>query len=100
MTKYTIKLLPKAYRDIDEIYLYIAAKLQISNISEKLIGDFEKAILSLEELPYRGSERKVGNYANKGYRQIFIKNFTIIYRIDEKNKQVLVVTVRYTPCNF
>ena len=58
------------------------------------------AILSLDEMPYRGSIRRTGAFANRGYRQIFVKNFTIVCRIDEAKKIVVIVTVRYTPSSF
>ena len=37
------------------------------------------------------------NTANK---KVFVKNFTIIYRIDEERKTVIIVTVRYSPSSF
>lgn len=46
-------------------------------MTEKMADILDNVILSLQEMPYRGAVRKVGNYANKGYRQIFINNFTI-----------------------
>jgi plasmid stabilization system protein ParE len=51
-------------------------------------------------MPYRGAVRKVGVFSHRGYRQVFVKNYTIIYRIDEDRKMVVVVTVRYTPSSF
>lgn len=57
-------------------------------------------ILNLGEFPHRGVERKIGAYANKGYRQVFYKNFSIIYRIDETKKIVIILTVRYSKRNF
>jgi toxin ParE1/3/4 len=65
-----------------------------------LIDKLEEAILSLELMPHRGAKRHVGAYVNKGYRQLFINNFTIVYRIDEAKKQVIIVTVRYSPNEF
>lgn len=100
MEKYDVKMLPKALRDIDDIFDYIADELIEPKIAEGMFSSIEDAILSLDEFPYRGSERKVGVYANKGYRQLFVKNFTIIYRVDEFLKQVIVVTVRYSPSHF
>ena len=100
MEKYEVKLLPKAHRDIDEIFTYISGELQEPNIAESMFNSFEDTILSLEQLPYRCAERKVGVYANKGYRQLFIKNFTIVYRIDEVLKRVIIVTVKYSPSDF
>ena len=100
MDKYFVKVLPRAYRDIDEIYTYISRILLENEIAMNFVKDIEKVILDLEGFPYRGAERKIGAYANKGYRQIFYKNFSIIYRIDESQKTVIILTVRYSKRNF
>lgn len=94
MDKYRLKLLSVAYRDLDSIYEYIALNLQANQTALNLIEKLEESILSLEIAPQRGPKRRVGAYANKEYRQLFINNFTIVYRIDEDNKQVIIVTVR------
>ena len=96
MNKFKVKLLPKAHRDLEQIYSYISENLMEKEIALNLIKKIEDAIIKLDEFPYRGALRKVGTYANKGYRQLFIKNFTIIYRIDEINKNVIIVTVKYS----
>lgn len=100
MEKYKIKVTPRAALDIDNIYCYIADEFKDIGSAESHADEFEKAILSLDTMPYRGIERKPGAFANKGYRQLFVKNFTIIYRIDEERKTVIIVTVRYTPSSF
>lgn len=100
MDKYTVKLLPKAYRDIDEIYGYILQEFKEPQIAVKIVKLIEDTILGLEVFPRRGAERKVGVYANRGYRQLFVKNFTVVYRIDEKKNCVIIVTVKYSPSNF
>jgi addiction module RelE/StbE family toxin len=95
-----VKLLPRACRDLDSIYEYIAYTLTEPNTALKLIHTLEKSIVSLEHMPKRGALRKTGTYANKGYRQLFVGNFTILYRIEETKKRVLVVTVRYAKSRF
>ena len=100
MDKYKVKLLPKAYRDLNNIYSYIAKELEAPDTADAMADLLENAILGLDEMPYRGAERKVGSYANRGYRQLFEKNYTIIYRIDEAKKTVIIVTIKYTPSNF
>ena len=100
MDKYVVKLLPQAYRDLDGIYAYIAETLLDQKAAEKLLDTLEEVIFSLEELPRRGAQRRNGAYANKGYRQFFIKNFTVLYRVDEINKLVIIVTVRYSKSQF
>lgn len=100
MDKYSVKLLSKAVRDLEQIYIYISEMLLVPDISIGIIENIESTILSLGYFPYRGAMRRVGRYANKGYRQLFVKNFTVLYRIDEVEKVVIVVTVKYTPSNL
>lgn len=100
MDSYTVSLLSKAYRDLDEIYAYIAKTLLEPGTAEKLLDEIEEAIFSLEHLPNRGAPRRTGIHANKGYRQLFVKNYTIIYRVDETAKRVIIATVRYSRSEF
>ena len=99
MDKYTVKMFPQAYRDIDKIY---EQALLVSNYADDAIAlaeKLEKAILSLEEQPYRGAERKYGFYAFKGYRQLIVENY-IVYEVLENEKVVAVVTVKYGKSEF
>ncbi len=100
MEKYSVKLMQRASRDLDDIYDHIVDDFKDIGTAEKMADALEAAILSLDELPYRGAVRRVGAFANRGYRQLFVKNYTIVYRIDEKRKTVVVVTIRYTPSSF
>lgn len=90
----------RAARDLDEAYNHIADEFKEIGTAEHMSDLLKDAILSLDKMPYRGAVRKTGAFANRGYRQIFVKNFTIVYRIDEAKKAVLIVTIRYTPSSF
>lgn len=96
MDRYHVKLMNRALQDLDGIYTYIAKTLSEPNTAQKLVGTIEQEIFSLETMPYRCPERKTGAYANSGYRQLLVKNYTVVYRIDEATKSVIVVTVRYS----
>ena len=100
MNKYKVKMLPKAYYDLDNIYKYISENLMEKNIALNTIEAIEDSIQNLDEFPYRGALRKVGIYSNKGYRQLFVKDFTIIYRVDETNRHVIIVTIKYSHSEF
>jgi len=100
LKKYKIKITPRAASDIDDVYYHIADDFKDIGAAEKHADLLDEAILSLEAMPRRGAERKIGAFANKGYRQLFVKNFTIVYRIDDDRNMVIVVTVRYTPSSF
>ncbi|MCI9236841.1 type II toxin-antitoxin system RelE/ParE family toxin [Lachnospiraceae bacterium 50-23] len=100
MDKYTIKLYTQAYQDLDSIYTYIAENLLEPDTALNMVDELEKAIFSLEQLPKRGAPRRVGAYTNRDYRQLFIKNYVIIYRVLKEKKEVHIVTIRYTPSSF
>lgn len=98
--KYAVKLYPRAYRDLDEIYSYISINLMEQGTADNMITALEDAIFSLEQFPERGSIRRTGAYANQGYRQIFVKHYAIIYRVHKEMQEVHIVTVRYSPSQF
>lgn len=86
--------------DLDGIYEHIARTLLEPGAALRLVDRIEDAILSLEALPHRCPERKRGVYANRGYRQLFVENYTVVFRIDEVGKVVIVITVRYSKSEF
>jgi len=90
----------RAYRDLDGIYDYISNTLLEPGIALNIVDEIESAILSLDTMPHRCPERKIGIYANKGYRQLFVGNYTALFRINEERKIVMVVTVRYSSSQF
>jgi plasmid stabilization system protein ParE len=97
---YKVTLFDCAYRDLDGIYEYIANTLFEPGVALTIIDNIEAALLSLDTMPHRCTERKVGVYANQGYRQLFIGNYTALFRIDEDKKLVMVVTIRYSSSLF
>lgn len=98
--EYTVKLLPRALRDLDNIYRYIAKTLSAPEAALALVDEIEDEILSLQHFPNRCALRRTGAYANRGYRQLFVKNYTVIFRVDEAEKAVIIVTVRYSASQF
>ena len=95
MDKYTVKLMKRAYRDIEDIYAYIAHEKLAPENAEGQVNRIKKAILGLAELPQSHQDRLDGRYAKKGYKQFIIDNDIAIFRINEDKKIVYVVTVQY-----
>lgn len=100
MDKYEVKLYARAYRDMEDIYAYIANSLHDPNAAQNIIDEIENAVFSLELMPERGAVRRSGIYANRDYRQLFVGNYIIVYRVKKEEKQVHIVTVRYAPSSF
>ena len=100
MNKYEVKVNSKAICELDDIYKYIAnEKLEPENARGQ-IERIKKAILNLCIFPYAHQERKEGIYAGKGYRQLLIDNYIVIFRIDESQKIVYVITIQYQGRNI
>ena len=91
--KYTIKMFQRALRDLDSIY-------QVPEYAEEQADRLEAGIFSLEEYPYRCAERKTGRYANRGYRELIVDSYIIIYKIHARKKEVDIVTVQHGKRNF
>ncbi len=100
MDKFTVKMYSAAVNDLDGIYSYIASSLREPEVAEKLIDELENAIISLEFSPERGPFQKIGSYAGRKYRQLFVKNYIIIYKVLLSEKEVHIVTIRYSSSNF
>lgn len=79
--KFKVHVIADAEQDIFEIYHYISASGSPLN-AEKLLGEIEQTIISLEHMPERGHMppelKRIDVY---GYREIHLKIYRIIYEI-------------------
>ena len=100
MDKYDVVLFPKAYRDIDDIYAYIALEKLSPENAKKQTDRIWDDIRSLEYLPEAHQDRLIGRYANKGYKQLLMDNYIAIFKIDKPTKKVFVVTIQYQRKNI
>ena len=95
MAKYEVLLYPKAYRDIEEIYSYLAVEKLEPAIAKGQTDRIWDAISSLERYPESHQDRLTGRYAGQGYKQLIIDNYIAIFKIDKENRKVYIVTVQY-----
>lgn len=100
MNKYKVKFNPKAIHELDSVYEYIANEKLAPENARGQIDRIKKAILNLDTFPQSHQERNEGRYAGKGYRQLIIDRYIVIFRIDETNKIVYVVTIQYQGRNL
>lgn len=100
MDKYNVMINPRAIRDLDSIYEYIASEKSDPENAIEQINRLKDAILGLDTFPQSHQERTEGRFAKKGYRQLLIDNYVAIFRIDEPNKAIYVVTIQYQGRNL
>lgn len=100
MDKYKVKINPRAIRELDHIYEYIANEKLAPENAKGQVDKIKKSILSLDTFPQSHQERNEGRYDGKGYHQLLIDNYIAIFRIDEPHKTVYVVTIQYQGRNL
>lgn len=100
MDKYKVMINPRAIRELDNIYEYIANEKLAPENAKGQVDRIKKAVLSLDTFPQSHQERNEGRYAGKSYRQLLIDNYIAIFRIDELYKTVYVVTIQYQRRNL
>ena len=100
LDKYKVMINPRAIRELDNIYEYIASEKLAPENAKGQVDRIKKAVLSLDTFPQSHQERNEGRYAGKSYRQLLIDNYIVIFRIDETYKTVYVVTIQYQGRNL
>ena len=95
MEKYKVMLTRRAVRDLDDIFSYIAYEKQSPENAKGQTDRIRHALQSLDTFPQSHQERQVGRYANQGYRQLLTDDYIAIYRINEEQRIVLVLTIQY-----
>lgn len=100
MDRYEVMLYPKAFRDIDDIYAYIALEKLSPENAKGQTDRIWDAIRTLEQIPEAHQDRLIGRYAGKGYKQLLIDNYVAVFKIDKNAKKVYIVTVQYQGRNI
>lgn len=100
LDKYKVMINPRAIRELDNIYEYIANEKLAPENAKGQVERIKKAVLSLDTFPQSHQERNEGRYVGRGYRQLLVDNYIAIFRIDEPHKTVYVVTIQYQGRNL
>lgn len=86
---------PKAFRDMDGIYSYIAIEKNSPEAAKNQTDRLIKAIYTLETFPESHQDRLAGRYAGRGYKQLLVDNYVVIYKVNRLKRTVYIVTVQY-----
>ncbi|MCL2223126.1 MAG: type II toxin-antitoxin system RelE/ParE family toxin [Oscillospiraceae bacterium] len=96
METYRIGITDLAKQDILDIATYITYELQEPTIAAKTVNVILDTIYTLEKMPNRIGLAKGERLAEKGIRPLYVKNYTIFFRVDEAMRVVYVVRVLYS----
>ncbi|QUH26182.1 type II toxin-antitoxin system RelE/ParE family toxin [Serpentinicella alkaliphila] len=92
---YSIEITEPAEADLHQIAKYIAIELLEPKLAMKVLNTIEKAVLSLEEMPFRHPVVNDNRLCQLGIRQVIVDNYIIFYVINEKKKLVTIIRILY-----
>ncbi len=97
---YKLLVSKEAHRDIDEITGYIAHELKSTAAANSFLTNVENSYRHVEENPFMYNFCNDERLRNEGYRKIPMKNYLVIYRVDEARNCVFVVRILYGPRDY
>jgi addiction module RelE/StbE family toxin len=83
---YTVILSPKAVKDLEAIVRYIA--LNNPEAARKVGQSLLNKVRELSQFPFRG--QKVPEFNNPDIRQVILKPYRIVYRVEEGKKRISI----------
>ena len=100
MDKYTIKFSKKSKFDMVKIINYIGNELKQPELSEEYFNLFMTEINELNMLPKRNPTVKGKAPSGTERRKLLIKNYVVLYLIDELNNMVYIERIVYGASNW
>ncbi|MBE6720803.1 MAG: type II toxin-antitoxin system RelE/ParE family toxin [Ruminococcaceae bacterium] len=97
---YKINITDNAASDLYQIYDYIEKVLFAPKAAENLYNDIMDMIKSLGEMPERYREYDRERFSDKNLRFVNVKNYDILYTVNNQAKQVDVVMIAYAPSDI
>ncbi len=92
---YKLVISKLAHQDLESIVSYIAIQL----VNPKAAGDFldevDKCYSYLKSKPWMYAKCQDKRLEKEGYRKVIIKNYVLVYKIDEESKTVNILRFFY-----
>ena len=95
-----MEITDKALKEINRIYDYIANILYNKIAADNLMNRTNDRIKELSMSPYMYTEINSYDDFGRKYRRIVIKNYIVLYTIDEENKKVYISNMFYGRRNY
>ena len=95
MKKWTVKILPDAEDDIENIYIHIATQLLEPQIAANYIQRIKNAIFKLDHMPERFRLYDKEPWRSKGLRLFSVGNYIVFYHTAQEVNTVYIDAVIY-----
>ena len=95
MAKYRVDISEPAEKDLRDIVRYISAQLSAPITAIKMMDTMEEAVAGLALMSQKCSFVTDEKLAMLGYRKLPVKNYIVIFTVDQKSKVVDVERILY-----
>ena len=92
---YKLRISVDANTDIDDIVSYLSYDLKNAQAADAFLDDVEASYHRLVDNPFIYAKCDDHLLQRRGYRKIAIKNYLVLFRIDEENQMVYIVRIVY-----
>ncbi len=92
---FRVSYAPAAYRDLGDIYAYVAFTLREKRTAAGLVRRIQTEILSLSLFPERHAAVDWEPWASLGVRKMPVGHYVVYYQVDLGEKTVLVIRIFY-----
>ena len=90
---YSVLWTPDAEGQLDSIVTYIADTLCAPAAAVDLVDAIDAAAAKLAEKPYLHELVRDAGLAVRGYRKMGIKNYVVLYLVDEERGNVVITNI-------
>lgn len=98
--EYKVIITPTAFKEMNRIYDYILDNLYAEKAAKDLMKQIEKKVQNLKYAHKIHTEIEKNDELQRKYRRIIIKNYIILYTVDDNNKVVFVSHIYYKGKNY
>ncbi|MCI6583782.1 MAG: type II toxin-antitoxin system RelE/ParE family toxin [Mobiluncus sp.] len=84
-----------AIKELRKVYWYIAVNIGVSQTAAEQYERLEKAIGSLDEMPYRFRQWETEPWRSRGLRVMGVDNYVVLYVPDDDSMTVTVQHIFY-----
>jgi plasmid stabilization system protein ParE len=92
---YKLNITELAHQDLDKIVSYIAVELVNPIAAGNFLDEIDQCYGFLKSNPWMYGKCQNKRLDKEGYRRAPIKNYLLIYKIDEESKMVIVFRFFY-----
>jgi len=98
--EYDINITENAQKDLESIYFYISEELSENESAINTITEIKEKIFSLDIMPSRYALVNDLSLSKMGYRHVNVKNYIILYLVNEKKKTVTIARILHERINY